>query len=124
MTCKNCIHQCNWAEDPYETCERFKSKDLYDEVPGNKPESKFIVKTKFNVNDIVYVADSYYDHWYLSEVGKILEINIIIRDNKKYISYTVKNKENITINCPEQWLFATSHEGMQWCNARNRKGIS
>ncbi len=32
MTCKDCIYQCNWVSEPYETCERFKNKNFYGEV--------------------------------------------------------------------------------------------
>lgn len=29
MTCKDCLYQCDWVTEPYETCERFKNKDFY-----------------------------------------------------------------------------------------------
>ena len=75
--------------------------------------------TKFNIGDTVYMKDHYYDHWYASKAHEVTEINVVIRQNKTTILYTVQSAHKITTHCPEDWLFNTLEEAMQWCEEHN-----
>lgn len=77
------------------------------------------VITKFNIGDTVYMKEHYYDHWYISKAHKVTEINVVIRQDKTNILYTVQSEHKITTHCPEDWLFVTSEEGAEWCKKHN-----
>ena len=36
MTCKDCVYQCEWVSEPYETCERFKNKAFYSDESNKR----------------------------------------------------------------------------------------
>lgn len=77
-------------------------------------------ETQFNIGDIVYVADHYYDFYATSKpyVVSDIIINISCRDIRTM--YCVEQGDLID-RFPEDWLFATYEECAKWCEEHNKK---
>lgn len=79
---------------------------------------KAIVETKFNVGDVVYVADHYYDLYAQKEPYVITDVLIDINSHRTIIRYDVENK-NGSCSIPEEWVFETYAECTKWCKEHN-----
>lgn len=78
-----------------------------------------LIKTKFNIGDIVYIADHYYDFYANSEPYLIRDVLIDVNHRRTHISYDVEQGD-FTYRVPEAWTFTSYDECVQWCDARNK----
>ena len=79
---------------------------------------KSTVETKFNVGDIVYVVDLYYDFYPQSKPYIIQDVIIRITSNNVHISYELE-QEGISSYAPEGLVFETYAECTKWCEEHN-----
>ena len=77
------------------------------------------ISTRFNVGDIVYVADDYYDFY--PEKTPYVVVDILIRaDNKRtHIVYEIEQDELLR-RVSEDWVFSTYEECTKWCDEHNK----
>ena len=76
------------------------------------------VKTKFNIGDVVYVIDHYYELYARKEPRIITDI--FICGNTKHIGVRYELTGNgDTDVIPEEWVFATYEECVKWCKDHN-----
>jgi hypothetical protein len=84
------------------------------------------IKTKYNVNDRVYVIDYYYDYCY-SYYDKYIvkEIQIVIRDQTTRVSYVVYNEGNTDHirYVGEAQLFDSYEDCIKYCEKQNEKSV-
>jgi hypothetical protein len=79
---------------------------------------KRTVETKFNVGDIVYVADHYYDFYAQKTPYIITDVLIDINGQRTMIRYDAECK-NGSCRIPEEWVFETYTECTKWCEEHN-----
>jgi hypothetical protein len=82
---------------------------------------KINLETQFNIGDIVYAADHYYDFYATSKPYVISDIIINIDHRDVRTMYCVEQGD-ITDRFPEDWLFATYEECKRWCDKQNKEG--
>lgn len=80
---------------------------------------QIVVNTKYNIGDIVYVANHYYDFYPISKPYTVKNILINGNSNKIYIDYEVEQDEFIE-RVPEHWIFSTYAECTKWCDEKNK----
>lgn len=81
---------------------------------------KLNLKTKFDIGDIVYAADHYYDFYATSKPYIISNILIYANGQDVRIMYWAE-QDGIADRFPEDWLFATYDECKQWCEKQNKE---
>lgn len=79
---------------------------------------KFTIGTKFNIGDVVYAADHYYDYYASHMPYVITNIIVNLGDRNIRIMYYVERGEHLD-RFPEEWLFKTYEECEQWCREHN-----
>lgn len=79
---------------------------------------KATVETKFNVGDIVYIADAYYDLYACRKPYVIKDVLININSLRTHISYEIEQSGS-RYHIPEEWAFATYEECVKWCEENN-----
>lgn len=79
---------------------------------------KISVETKFNIGDIVYVADNYDDYIANSEPHIVQDVLINVSRRGTHILYEV-NRKGFTFTITEAWVFATYAECTKWCEEHN-----
>jgi hypothetical protein len=79
---------------------------------------KKTVETKFDVGDIVYVADHYYDFYAQKKPYIIKDIVINITSSNTHIKYEVE-QDSVIDRVPEEWIFETYTECTKWCEEHN-----
>ena len=82
------------------------------------------VKTKFNPGDVVYIVETYYDHWYAIRDGfNVLKVQVYATQDKCRIDYELKSTvDDLQLDYAEQWCFATYDKAVEWCTKQNRVG--
>lgn len=79
---------------------------------------KTVIDTKFNVGDMVYVADHYYD-FYANRIPYLIKAILIdVNHRRTRIAYEVEQGD-ATYRIPEAWVFATYEECAEWCEKEN-----
>lgn len=76
------------------------------------------VETKFNVGDIVYVADHYYDFYANHKPYIVSDVLIDINSKRTRIAYDVE-QDGFIYRVPEEWTFSTYEECTKWCDEHN-----
>lgn len=79
---------------------------------------KVTIETKFNIGDIVYIADHYYDLYPQREPYIIVDILVNIDKHGTLIRYDVECS-NGSCRVPEKWVFNTYAECTKWCEEHN-----
>jgi hypothetical protein len=79
---------------------------------------KTTVETKFDVGDIVYVVDHYYDFYPISKPYVVQDVIIRITSDSIHIQYEI-DQEGISSYVPEGWVFETYTECTKWCEEHN-----
>ena len=79
---------------------------------------KVSVDTKFNIGDVVYAVDHYYDYYASHMTYVITDIIVNISNQDIRIMYCVERGEH-SDRFPEAWLFKTYEECEQWCKEHN-----
>lgn len=79
---------------------------------------KFNIETKFNIGDIVYIADHYYDFYANKKPYIVKDVLIDINKRRTHIKYEVE-QDDITYRVPEKWTFNTYEECAKWCDEHN-----
>jgi hypothetical protein len=74
--------------------------------------------TKYNIGDAVFAAESYYVYVPNSKPYIVSGIEVKINTKTIRISYEIE-QEGITHRFPEDWLFSTHEECVQWCKEHN-----
>lgn len=77
------------------------------------------IQTKFNVGDMVYVADLYHDFYPQKEPYLITDLRLKANINHSYIRYEVQRDDVVQL-VPEEWIFATYADCTKWCDKRNK----
>lgn len=75
---------------------------------------KISVETKFNIGDMVYIANCYYDFYANSVPCRIKDVLVDINRRRTRIAYEVE-QEDFTYRIPEEWAFASYEECEKWC---------
>lgn len=78
----------------------------------------FNIETRFNIGDIVYAADHYYDFYAVKEPYIINDIIVNISNNGIRTMYCAEQNGRTT-RFPAEWLFDTYAECTKWCKAKN-----
>ena len=81
---------------------------------------EIIINAKYNIGDIVYVADSYHGFYPIDQPGVIENILINGDINKVHIMYMVEQDIFIT-SVPEERIFPTYEECKKWCIEQNKR---
>jgi hypothetical protein len=76
------------------------------------------IKTKYNVGDVVYIADHYYDFYAYRKPYIIKDVLIDVNSRRTYIQYEVE-QDGTTYRSPEHWTFTTYEECAKWCEEHN-----
>jgi hypothetical protein len=78
------------------------------------------VDTKFNIGDMVYAADCYYDYYPRKIPYTIYNIwiNVDAKQDRIITKYGIKSNDDEDIVL-EGWIFATYEECVQWCQKHN-----
>ena len=76
------------------------------------------VETKFDVGDMVYVADLYYDFYPISKPYVIRDVVVRITSDSIHIHYEIE-QEGISSYVPEGLAFETYTECTKWCREHN-----
>lgn len=79
---------------------------------------KIDIETKFNIGDMVYIADHYYDLYPQQEPFIITDILININGHSTLIRYDAECN-NGSCRVPEEWVFKTYAECTKWCEEHN-----
>ena len=79
----------------------------------------FNIETKFDIGEIVYIADFYGIFFPCRHPRLIRNFDIRICNNKTNILYLVV-QDDITERVPEDWVFASYEECTKWCEERNK----
>ena len=79
---------------------------------------KIMLDTQFNIGDIVFAADHYYDYYASHTPYIITDIIVNINGKDIRIMYCVEQGEHID-RFPEEWLFNTYQECAKWCEEHN-----
>ena len=79
---------------------------------------KITVETKFDVGDMVYVANHYHDWYAEHRLYIVRDITINIRKSIPYIQYEVE-LDGLVSTASERMLFKTYEECVEWC-AKNK----
>ena len=76
------------------------------------------IESKFNIGDIVYVADLYHDFYANRKPYVVKDVLVDINSRRIHIQYEVE-QDGLVCYSPEDWTFATYEECVQWCKERN-----
>ena len=99
--------------------------DRLEQLISVSPKRNWInVKSKFNIGDTVWVADYYYDDWFISnEDGYLIcGIEAYINENTQHVNYVIKDITNNTISKqPSHHCFGSYDECKQWCDKENKQ---
>jgi hypothetical protein len=76
------------------------------------------VKTKYNVGDVVYIADCYYDFYANHEPYVVKDVIIDINTHRTRIQYEVEQKYT-SYRVSEAMTFSTYAQCAKWCNEHN-----
>ena len=79
---------------------------------------KFTIETRFNIGDVVYAVDHYYDYYASHTPYIITDIIININNRNIHTMYCVEQGEH-TDKFPEEWIFNTYEECNKWCREHN-----
>lgn len=79
---------------------------------------KITINTKFDIGDVVYAADHYYDYYTSHTPYVVSDIIINVNDRDVRTMYCVE-QNGIANRFPEDWLFATYEECTKWCDENN-----
>ena len=79
---------------------------------------KITFETKFNIGDQVYLAETYHVYWANSKPYTVVGVNIHMNDHTTKLIYNIE-LEGLVTSVSERFLFATSDECKQWCEAHN-----
>jgi hypothetical protein len=80
---------------------------------------KLTIDTKFDIGDIVYAADHYYDYCADHTPYIVSDIIINISNRGVHTMYCVEYEDRAN-RFPEDWLFATYEECTKWCDEQNK----
>lgn len=76
------------------------------------------IATKFNVGDVVYIVDHYYDFYANHKPYVVQDVLIDINSRRTHIQYEVE-QDDMMYRVPEDWIFATYEECAKWCEEHN-----
>ena len=82
---------------------------------------KHMIETRFNVGDVIYIADHYYDYYASRTPYVVSGILIHINNKEARVLYDVKQGK-LTDRFPEYLCFSTYEECAKWCERHNRIG--
>ena len=80
---------------------------------------KLNIETQFDIGDIVYAAEHYYDLYAVKEPYIISDIIVNINNGGIRIMYCVE-QNGLTDRFPAEWLFNTYEECTKWCKEQNK----
>ena len=80
---------------------------------------KIILDTRFDIGDVVYAVDHYYDY-YASRTPYIISDIIININNKDIRTMFCVEREGVMDRFPEDWLFTSYEESQKWCEEHNK----
>lgn len=80
---------------------------------------RFDIETKFDIGEIVYIADFYGEFVAYKVPVLIRDFDIRICNNKVFVTYLV-TQDGITERVPEDSVFYTYEECTKWCEAQNK----
>ena len=76
------------------------------------------IETQFNIGDVVYVADHYYDFYANHKPYIIKDVLIDINNRRTHIQYEVE-QDNFIYRVPEAWVFSSYEKCARWCEEHN-----
>lgn len=82
---------------------------------------KLHVNTRFDLGDVVYAADHYYDYYASRKPYVINDIVVNINNRDVRVMYGVE-RNDVADRFPEEWLFNTYEECKRWCEEQNKEG--
>ena len=99
--------------------------DRLEQLISVSPKRKWInIKSQFNIGDTIWVADYYYDDWFISNKDGYLiyGIEAYINENTQHVNYLMKDIINNTISKhPSHHCFGSYDECKQWCDKENKQ---
>ena len=78
------------------------------------------INTKFDVGDVVYVAEHYYEFYAPHKTSVVSEVLVDVNSRRTSIRYEFK-QDGYTYRAPEGWVFKTYEECEKWCRELNCK---
>ena len=81
---------------------------------------KYTVNTKYNIGDMVYLADLYYDYIPNGRPHMVHDIEVHFFKENTVIIYCVISEDNISWRVVERYLFSTYEECTEWCKKENK----
>lgn len=76
------------------------------------------IETQFNIGDVVYVADHYYDFYANHKPYIIKDVLIDINNRRTHIQYEVE-QDNFIYRVPSAWVFGSYEKCARWCEEHN-----
>ena len=109
--CDNCI--CNPVCDHnifgFENCGNYKGK------------SSLVIDTKYNIGDIVYIADCFYGEYIACKIPYIIKaVHISIEEDQQEIKYVLVNNRLGYTLLKQDSCFPTYAECTKWCEEYNK----
>ena len=77
------------------------------------------IQTKYNIGDMVYVANHFYDYYPQKNPYVITDISIKINTQQIVTRYFIE-QDGCIDSVPEEWIFATYAECTKWCEEQNK----
>ena len=77
------------------------------------------LNTKFDIGDMVYIAERYYDYYASKNPCTVIGISINISNNNTKIMYNL-SQNDLTYLMPEDLVFTNHKECAEWCKERNQ----
>ena len=81
---------------------------------------KLNIDTNFDIGDIVYAADHYYDYYANHRPYVVTDIVVNVNNDSTRTMCGVE-RDGVANRFPEEWLFRTYEECLQWCEAQNKR---
>lgn len=86
---------------------------------------KIRYNTKFEIGDTVYIAETYYGEYYVSEPLTVQSIHINVDKFEQCIEYSLRYKGQLfqhlfNINVLEKCCFADREKCRLWCAMQNK----
>ena len=80
---------------------------------------KISIETKFNIADIVYIAQCYADWFAYEKPCVITDIFISANSRTTHILYEIQ-QDDFVDRLSESWVFGTYEECAHWCDEHNK----
>ena len=81
---------------------------------------KITLDTKFNIGDVVYALEHYYNFYAIPTPYIISDIIVNVSNKDVRTMYCVE-QGGFTDHFPEDWLFTSHEECQKWCKEHNQR---